>query len=255
SAPFTELLRRSKFASFDPYIRQTYGAPQNFAQRGNFGLKRPIDLQRKNAFITFKRFEDRADYNAWNHAEQQVRFVRRFEELGVRPNVASASRWMRYISGKSDLYWLVDSEFCPGQGLLHQLPSYETKPISMAELTRMGGQRRQSVPWYEVSSIYPNADAMSPRQFRRYLKKLRALRPEFKQYLAKLCKEDESMRDRPPAVQMSHIAQTERNVHEQFLSAQTAKEFQAPGSMMICEQPHRFGGLVYDHRSTLETLL
>src|SRR6266508_3082237 len=38
SSPFIDLLRRSKFATFDPTIRRVYSAPP-YAERGNYGLK------------------------------------------------------------------------------------------------------------------------------------------------------------------------------------------------------------------------
>ena len=47
---FPELLRRSRFASFDPTIRQSYGTPPSRLHRGNWGLKRPIAQSKRSAF-------------------------------------------------------------------------------------------------------------------------------------------------------------------------------------------------------------
>ncbi|KAJ7286440.1 hypothetical protein C8J57DRAFT_663941 [Mycena rebaudengoi] len=51
---FAQLLRNSRFAAYDPQIRRTYYSPKQFAQRGYWGLKRPIAQRKKNSFITYK---------------------------------------------------------------------------------------------------------------------------------------------------------------------------------------------------------
>ncbi|CAK5265187.1 unnamed protein product [Mycena citricolor] len=112
SSPFSQLLRSSRFATFDPNIRKTYTAPKQFAQRGYWGLKRPITQRKKNSFITVKQFEARQHYVEWDNAEDQVRFVRRMEELDVVAGGRGESAWSLKI-GDTRRNWAIDSEFSP----------------------------------------------------------------------------------------------------------------------------------------------
>jgi len=97
ASPFALLLRRSRFASYDPAIRQTYSAPPASAHRGQWGLKRPIALRRRNAFISLTNFETRAQQTEWNNAESQVRFIRRFEEMGTLPVAVVGTPWYKAL--------------------------------------------------------------------------------------------------------------------------------------------------------------
>src|ERR1700753_3240365 len=93
TSPFAQLLRNSRFATFDPSIRKTYYSPKQFVERGYWGLKRPITQRKKNSFITIKKWETRQHYVEWDNAEGQVRFSRRMEELNVRPAARFQSAW------------------------------------------------------------------------------------------------------------------------------------------------------------------
>ncbi|KAF8891384.1 hypothetical protein BD779DRAFT_1514950 [Infundibulicybe gibba] len=165
ASQFAQLLRRSRFASFDPAIRQTYSSPQASAHRGDWGLKRPIALRRKNAFISISNaFESPAQYIEWNNAESQVRFIRRVEEMGTLPRTAVGTPWHKTL-GKAKTQWLADSEFWLTSG-----------PIDLKGLGKKG-------PGSYDAHIMPNINSMSRREFVRYLRTLRALRPAFKSHV------------------------------------------------------------------------
>lgn len=217
SSPFASLLRRSRFATFDPQIRQTYYTPPSHASRGSWGLKRPIGLRRKNAYITLPApFEDRAQFIEWNRAEDEVRFIRRFEEMQVRPMIKPKSPWSKTLGSKNSSQWLIDSEFCyrsegpeaeeVGSGSNENLVQEEAQraerarlevqrntPVS-ANLESLGNagsgnySHRRSLQAHNQMS--PNIDAMLPQEFEYYVRRLRRLRPKFKEFLQQIALED-----------------------------------------------------------------
>lgn len=254
SSPFAELLRRSKFAKYDPAIRQTYSSPPANAFRGDWGLKRPIALRRKNGYIALPEFESAAQYIPWNHAESQVRFVRRVEEMGAQPYTLGGTPWDKGL-GKAKTQWLVDSEFCPEEG--HELENQNRNAID----TRLGGLGLRGPGQYGMKStrrlnkdshVTPNIDAMSPKQFARYLKKLRELRPAFREHLNTVAAKNN------PGLAQKSMYDIARDpfaaYHRKFLAAHTAQLYGDLGSHKIEQQPHPNGGLMYSHPTPLDTL-
>ncbi|KAF5373584.1 hypothetical protein D9758_000941 [Tetrapyrgos nigripes] len=272
SSPFAELLRRSRFASFDPQIRQTYYSPPAYAHRGNWGLKRPLALRRRNAFITMpKPFDDRAQYAEWDNAENEVRFIRRFEEMEVRPIIRRQTPWHRYLGTKNSNGWLLDSEFCER----HEGPEAEEQAnvaVKQAaeeakektsehinthttpDLRAYGqsgegnyGHRGSAIQANQVA-LSPNLNAMSPRQFQRYLKRLRELRPKFKEFLQR----------NPEWANKTTFQLSQGSVEthfRRFLEENTAESFADVTSGDIEQRPHPVGGLLYTHPSALHSQL
>jgi len=225
SSPFSELLRRSKFASFDPCIRQTYSAPPSYSQKGNFGLKRPISNRKSHAFIVLKDFEEHAQYIEWDNAKEQVKWMKKVEELYVAPQLKAVSSWAFGLgpsatSKESGL----DSDFCPGESAMVE------RDISLGvEMTKVGQETTEQDPSVEASALedlpntpsaaespisaetllpsrgrggygsnadihpseagkmflQPNISAMPTAVFKRYMDKLRKHRPEFIAYVRK----------------------------------------------------------------------
>ena len=195
ASPFAELLRRSRFATYDPAIRQTYRSPSAHAHRGDWGLKRPIALRRRNAFISINGpFESHSQFIEWNHAENQVRFIRRIEEMGIKPRPMYNTHWDKAV-GNAKFQLLLDSEFCPGEGFeLDQEAEQDRKKknmmLDLSELGKQGpgmyGAKRGPplmVTGEASGQVTENIEAMSTKQFSRYLSKLRKLRPAFAQHL------------------------------------------------------------------------
>ena len=217
---FAAVLRRSKFVSYDPAISQVYTTHGGDAHRGNWGLKRPLALRRRQAFITLRSVDSREQQTEWNYGEGQVRFVRRWEELGVDARYSETSQWSQRVGSTSLTDWPVDSEFAPAQ-------SSSTRPV-------------------DSQAILPNVHAMTPSQFDRYLKKLRSLRPAFAAYVA----------EKKPGKSLYELAQNSLDdLHIQFLAQHTAEKYTHPTSRAIEQRPHRTGGLSYAHPSALETRL
>ncbi|KAJ4478486.1 hypothetical protein J3R30DRAFT_3729702 [Lentinula aciculospora] len=253
SSPFASLLRRSRFATFDPRIRQTYYTPPAHASRGSWGLKRPLALRRRNAFITLPApFEDRAQFIEWSKAEDEVRFIRRFEEMQVRPRVKLKTPWAKTLGSKNLTNWIIDSEFCyryegpeaeeEGFGSNENLLQMQARQAEqerleeqqrsvsddLAEFGKAGqgnyGHRRALK--HQAVRLSPNIEAMMPDQFERYVRRLRQLRPKFKEFLQKVAVEDtrvlEGMKEE--LVELEKTAVKDRSVRPQVAKRNGAIE-------------------------------
>ena len=252
---FPELLRRSRFASFDPTIRQSYGTPPSHLHRGNWGLKRPIAQRKRNAFISLKNFEEREHYIEWSNAESQVRLINKIEELNVAPTLVSHVPWFVGLGPAASSSWSkMDSEFAPGETGMPPIPrAVPSYTVHLKGLGRRGKGEYGTKPSTKISDdgyLLPNLHAMSPRVFERYLKKLRSLRPEFQKFL----KENGITTSRIPI----------GNLHMRFLGQHFVKQFQDTRgetetdvhpnqTQPILQQPHRLGGLMYASPTFLES--
>jgi hypothetical protein len=229
-SPFATLLRRSKFASYDPAIAQVYTTYGGHAHRGNWGLKRPLALRRRQGFITIKSVDSPDQQTEWNHGESQVRFIRRWEELDVDARYAEASPWSKRVGSHNIGEWRVDSVFAPAKG---------------------ESEKQRGKLLSERTVAVPNIHAMSNKEFARYLEKLRKLRPQFKAFVEKLTETGPSTQGISP-YEPVHLR--ERAFHKWFIASNTAEEYNSKESCKIQQVPHRTGGLSYSHTSALETL-
>ncbi|KAJ7073915.1 hypothetical protein C8F01DRAFT_1360667 [Mycena amicta] len=277
ASPFSYLLRNSRFATFDPTIRQTYYSPKQFVTRGYWGLKRPIAARKKTAsFITIKTWEARQHYVKWDNAEDRVRFVKRMEELGVRPGARTESAWMLGIGFEGKQDWVVDSDFAPRDWDKAKAkkelppPPPPQEEINLDELGIEGPQQYGARARRGPSAVIPNVHAMSPPEFKRYLAHLRSLRPAFKEYLrregeleaqrheAKVKANPDKTLIRVPRLEgksLLQIAQIQPSMdHRVFLAEHTTSQYQSSSNGKIQPQPHRNAALTYTHPSSLDTL-
>ncbi|KAF8237697.1 hypothetical protein L208DRAFT_1246239, partial [Tricholoma matsutake] len=256
-SPFAELLRRSRFSRYDPAIRQTFrSAPPN-AHRGDWGLKRPIALRRRNSFITINGpFERHSQYIEWNNAESEVRFIRAFQEMDITPRIMHHTPWHDVV-GNAEFRPLLDSEFCPGEGYeMNEAAKLDIQKKNMTlDLTGLGNRgpgkynASRGPPQRDVSGqVTENLEAMSTKQFSRYLRKLRKLRPEFKAYLEQ---SGQSTDTSLYALAQNH----EVGHHRKFIRQHLVKEFSSIDStnIKIEPQPHPNAGLLYARPTTLDT--
>ena len=255
---FPELIRRSRFASFDPIIHQAYGTPPSHLHRGNWGLKRPIAQRKRNAFISLKNFEEHEHYIEWSNAESQVRLIDRIEELNVAPKLVPQVPWFVGLGPAASTPWsTMDSEFSPGETGMSTLPT--SMPRFTADLQGLGlrgrGEygKRLSAKQSDDGYLHPNLHAMSPRVFNRYLKKLRSLRPEFQKFL----KENgvtTSIRESGVPPGNWHIRFLGQHFDKQFRKNTGDESVVHPNQPQpIRQQPHRLGGLTYASPTYLES--
>ena len=331
SSPFGELLRRSKFATFDPNIRQAYAAPPSYAQRGDYGLKRPIANRKTHGSIVLKNFEEHAQYIEWDNAKEQVRWIKMIEEMNISPQLQTSSTWASGLGplGSSKESGL-DSDFCPGEGpnvkrIRHELlmklegtpvstnaatatvaatdgsaSEHSKSPLSLSEsaisaetlLPTRGkgayGANAEFISPEEKGKMFlqPTLSAMPPPIFRRYIEKLRKMRPEFISFVrAELKKRWISNKtgnvnpdNLPDGELISQLGSSllDQNFHLRFLGLRSEADYHAepvPENLSdaqrskleqdalqsankpqpIRPQPHRFAGLMYAQPTAIET--
>lgn len=92
----------------------------------------------------------------------------------------------------------------------------------------------------EKGDLMPNVDAMTPREFERYLASLRSRRKQF---------QDAIQASLPEGTQTLAEASARGAVREQSITGFQAdilkQEVEAPGSQRVMAKPHRLGGLAY----------
>ncbi|KAI0723846.1 mitochondrial ribosomal protein subunit-domain-containing protein [Cerioporus squamosus] len=229
---FAALLRRSKFASFDPHIGQVYTTYDGHAARGNFGLKRPLAVRRRNAHITVQAVDSREQQTVWRSAESENRWIRMWDEVGVTPRVGTTTPWAERLGSVGlEIDFPVDSEFSTEDK--QEASSAVDQGVAVAE-------RR--------SHALPNFEAMSEKEFERYLAYLRTLRPAFLEFVAK--KRKVSLETQS----LFRLATNAGDDFKEFLATHAYKEYHQPRPRYIEQQPHRFAGLSYTHAPAVQTL-
>lgn len=236
-SPFAALLRRSKFASFDPSIGQVYTTTGGDAHRGNYGLKRALALRKRNAFVRFTAVDSRHQQTEWSTGQKEAKWLAKFTEAGRRPAVAYGSS-MHSMSGPyGERPWEVDTDFALGAG---QQPVAED-----------GAGKKKNMPAANIAS-------MSPRQFERHLERLRSLRPAFAEFLATTAKEEAANGKAKPHVRSTNLleqAQIESPLHKMFLSQEAYDSLHKSESTEIEQQLHPNGALSYTHTPDLQHFL
>ncbi|KAJ7578496.1 hypothetical protein C8J56DRAFT_750804, partial [Mycena floridula] len=273
SSSFPALLRRSNFASYDPAIRQAYSASPDHAQRGSWGLKRPLPLRRRDAFISLPAgYETRGQFVDWANAESQVRFIRRFREMEAYPTLDSSSPWYKVLGSKNTTQWLIDSEFCDRQeGPEVEEWEQKAQPEAKDEAAESssaasefsptgagkgaGGYGANRAARGVNSNVCLNINAMSNKEFERYLKKLRKMRPAFQEHLEEVVKETSGRGPSRYAGKSLYELATAANLHRFFLTRHYSRQFNSTESKAIEPRPHLNGGLSYARLSELHTQL
>ncbi|CAE6522520.1 unnamed protein product [Rhizoctonia solani] len=232
---FSTLLRRSKFASYDPAINQVYTSYGGFAHRGHWGTKRDLPVKRKHkvqdplvsssggrgsarrnpvAFISA--LDSSEGQTEWASAEKDARWLRRLEELGSGTRLNDMSAWSKRVGNSGGrAIGNVDSEFGSSESENSQ----------------------------QMSSALPNIQAMSERQFKSYIAKLRGQREQFHGFLQEAGVKSEEGKGRPLA--MYAHAQVQSTYHTRFLAHINHEAAIQPTSNTLTPVPHPSGGLDY----------
>ena len=256
-SPFAAILRRSKFASYDPAIGQVYTSYGGHLHRGNWGLKRPLPLRRRDAHITVKAVDSKEEQTEWKPADAEARFAKMWDVVGITPEVSEAGRWHMKLGQTGQVVWKMDTEFA-----------------SSEDNTSVGSQSTVHPIYGPNSSAFPNIEAMSDREFKRYLDKLRKARPEFAEYLKLVSarRSREAARssgkndlDAPTDSEFTSFwessfeTQTSLRSSSQdfkmFLGSRAHAAYNSPDSRVIEQQPQTYAGLTYAKSSPLQPLL
>ena len=242
-SPFATLLRRSKFASYDPKIGQIYTTSGGDSHRGNYGLKRPLALRSREPFITVASVDSLQQQTEWSHAEKEARWIRKVAEVSRAPEVIHGGDLWKKSGPDGRFQWKVDSDFALGT----------TDADAVLEAGRESRGRGQGNT--------PNIDAMTPKQFQRYLEKLRTLRPAFREFLEAEQAKNVLKKGRTTSspwknkIQSSNLLEQSRyetDLHKSFLSKHMAQAVNDPESRILEQDVHPNGALAYTHLTDLE---
>ena len=235
-SPFAALLRRSKFASYDPSIGQVYTTHDGNAHRGNWGFKRPLALRKRDKFISVQAADSPEQQTEWTSRESEARFIQRWEEVAPEPNVRDS--WERHYSHSR---------------IMHQAElakEDEAGNIVNPAIQRQADEELGKRQWVASGRL---VSSMNPKQFARYLDKLRQERPEFLSFLSKQAQGPKIGTQHlvaSSAYEQSALGSAE-TVRTRFLQRQSHGIYEAPDSRAIEQRPHRNGGLSYAHTSQL----
>lgn len=240
-SPFATLLRRSKFASYDPKIGQIYTTFGGDSHRGNYGLKRPLAFRSREPFITIASIDSLQQQTEWSYAEKEARWIRKVAEVSRAPEATHGGDLWKKSGPDGKFQWEVDSDFALGT----------TDKDAALEAKESQGRGYGSTP---------NIDAMTPNQFKRYLEKLRTLRPAFREYLEEQVKDSqkEGPVSRPvwrSKIRSSNLLEQshyETDIHKTFLSQRMAQTINDPESHILEQDVHPNGALAYTHLTDLE---
>ncbi|KAH9180449.1 mitochondrial ribosomal protein subunit-domain-containing protein [Lactarius sanguifluus] len=237
-SPFAALLRRSKFASYDPTIGQVYTTHDGNAHRGNWGFKRPLALRKRDKFISVQAVDSPEQQTEWASRESEARFIQRWEEVATEPHVRD--EWEKHYTHSRSA---------------HQTElAKEGKNGNIVDpaIQRQADEERGKRHWVASG---PLISSMNPRQFARYLDKLRQERPEFLSFLSEEAQNPQAKTGSqhvvaPSAYEESALGSAE-TVRRRFLQRQSHTIYEAPDSRVIEQRPHRNGGLSYARTSQL----
>ena len=274
ASPFAAVLRRSKFVSLDTSISQIYTSSGGDLSRGNWGLKRPLPIRRRGAHITVKAVDSKEQQTEWDVADQQAKWMKMWEEVGITPTPTSGGPWERRLGSKaysSDERF--DSEYS-------QLPIEETEEVTEAaegDVSLKGETEVETIPQEPVElseeervaleekrtllqildagpgASMPNIFAMSDSEFEKYLDKVRSLRPTFLAY-RKL--DAEAKRRNPKETHWTDMqADHGSQLFKTFLEKHAEIDLTAPSSRTIEQQPQQVAGLNYARGSLLQSVL
>lgn len=239
-SPFATLLKRSKFSSFDPLIAQVYTTHGGDAHRGNWGLKRPLPIRRRGAYITVKAVDSLEQQTEWNSAEPQAMWMKNWNELQINPTLDRRS------SGEASGD-MVDSEYAP---------------------------MRMDPKFWRLSTV-PNIQAMSNSEFKKYVEHIRRKRGFFFEHQtmkAKALKKQKEMKEREDEVASKETKvdlskdsfRGKKASPEKLPTDYSLDDFamwesegirENPRSRSLESVPHRSSGLHYSHFSALQTYL
>ena len=237
-SPFAALLRRSKFASYDPTIGQVYTTHDGNAHRGNWGFKRPLALRKRGKFISVQAVDSPEQQTEWKSRESEARFIQRWEEVAPEPHTRDA--WERHYSNSRSVH---RAELAKED---------ENGNIVDPAIQRQAEEELGRRQWVASG---PLVSSMNPRRFARYLDKLRQERPVFLSYLSEEAQSPKAKTGSqhhvaPSAYEESALGSAE-TVRKRFLQRQSQTTYEAPDSRAIEQRPHRNGGLSYARTSQL----
>lgn len=185
----SRLLQRARISTHDPAIGQVYETPTAFAVRGEWGVKRPLPSSWKSSpdtaasapypgalrYASINRLDTQQGLTDWHEAEKDTLFRKRWQEAGAR--LSDGERRDTLGSGMN-----VDDDANAALG---------PRPRTMFDAATLAGDALpHNVVWganhsrfTDIRDSLPNYNAMSEREFRAFLDKIRHSRGAFRESL------------------------------------------------------------------------
>ncbi|KAG8852208.1 hypothetical protein FRB91_006787 [Serendipita sp. 411] len=256
SSSFATLLKQSKFASYSPAIAQVYTTYGGHAFRGDWGLKRPLSVRKSGRALLIHSIDSPQQQTEFRSGEPETRMVKRWNETGVDVGVhedTEIGSWRLHYSNRptsrGDL--AIDSEFS----------TYNAEPDQNAgAASRNLALGIRTPPSTEAT---PNVNAMSQKEFNKYLEKIRKLRPAFRQYIeekdiqyGRSQNQEEAAEERSREETGLFYMRKKRGVNDMAHNFLNEMAYQLHGdanSQVLEPYPHRNGGLFYPSHNVFQT--
>lgn len=174
---FSQLLRRSKLASYDSSIDQVYSSHSGFRARGDYGLKRAI-LPNKAAVSPFIRITelDRDGRRVkYRQATKETKYAQKFAELDSAPLHTSDTSSVIEDDGATIRSAFIDreEEFDEKGRLVPDRISSERRPPNMLTMSEHEferllddlGERRSEFERFVKHKMFPDAPAAVDEEF------------------------------------------------------------------------------------------
>ncbi|WFD33778.1 hypothetical protein MCUN1_000595 [Malassezia cuniculi] len=189
ASTLSRLLQRARISTHDPAITQVYATPTAFAVRGEWGFKRPLPSSWQTSpdtpasapfpgalrYASVHSIDTKQGITDWKEAEGDTLFRKRWQEAGAR--LSDGERRDTLGTGMN-----IDDDV---NTTLGPRPRTTFDPATLAK-----DALPHNVVWganhsrfTDVRDMLPNYNAMSEREFRAYLEKVRRSRNTFRQAL------------------------------------------------------------------------
>ncbi|EIN07091.1 hypothetical protein PUNSTDRAFT_144649 [Punctularia strigosozonata HHB-11173 SS5] len=281
SSTFPALLKRTKFVTYDPAIAQVYTSPSGDAHRGNWGLKRPLALKRRRAFITVKTVDTLEKQTDWDPANQEALFMKKWAEVGKVDNLQPYTPWAEQLGVTGLNRWNIDSEFALGTNdgsawinaakgqrkARTRVSSLQPQSTGTSADPSQVREAPTSVDPPQVQGLIPNPEAMKPKEFEAYLDDIREMRPEFLEFLKQEAAKSEAEERKHLSQEALNAQSSSRNgasrrrigvsddpltqyaqnssIYRTFLRERAMNHALDPHSRRLERQPHPDAGLIY----------
>jgi hypothetical protein len=250
TSSFAALLKQSKFASYSPAIAQAYVTHGGHAARGDWGVKRPLSVRKRNRALLIQSMDSREQQTEFRSAEPEAKMIQRWEETGVDVTPANKGgdmAWVHQYDANRPIGDVgIDSEYC----------TFTTeKDVSAGPASGLPALGVKTPPSIEAT---PNFYTMNKKDFARYLERVRKMRPAFRRYIqeiqARLQKGEDEVNELPHLFRIRHENRFDDFAHG-FLNEMAHELHGSSESQALEPYPHRNGGLFYPSSNTFQTSL
>lgn len=184
----SRLLQRTRVSTYDPTVPRVYTAPTAHAARGDWGLKRPMPsswhaapdapapqpFQGALRYATVQRLDTQQGLTEWRESERDPLFRARWHEAGARLSDRSKRDGLSSAVG--------EEETSAAQGLRPRILYDEATRTDDKPAHVVWGTNHAK--FTTTPDLLPNYNAMSEREFQKFLYTVRRQRPKFRAALS-----------------------------------------------------------------------